>query len=74
MAQRQNVKRNSDYVFGSAVRKTAPARRDRRQELRDRCFETMCARVKDRSKYAYWTYVQRDGETEEKETETEETA
>ena len=35
MAQRQNIKRNSDYVFGNAVRKAAPARRDRRQELRD---------------------------------------
>lgn len=35
MAQRQNVKKNSRYVYGSAIREAAPARRDRRQELRE---------------------------------------
>ena len=52
---------------------TLPAAQ-RRQELRDRCFETMRARVEDRSEYAYWNYVQTDGEAENHKAETEETA
>jgi len=39
----------------------------RRQELRDRCYEAMCRRAEAYSDYAYWTYVRKETEKEKTE-------